>query len=197
MNRFNILLLLIAVWLAVFFESTFGGFRRWLGGQLDFLPALVVYASLTAGLPVIIAIAVAGGLLFDSLSANAFGVTVLPLFLAGFFIYVKRDLVLREQIYAQMTLGAAASAFVPVLTFLILSNLARQETASSWRDDSAPAVPLAGWESLWQWSLMALAGALATPVCFKIFDSCHRLFNYQPLAESSFRPDREIKRSRY
>ena len=56
---------------------------------------------------------------------------------------------------------------------------------------------LAGWESLWQWSLMALAGALATPVCFKIFDSCHRLFNYQPLAESSFRPDREIKRSRY
>ena len=196
MNRFNILLLLIAIWLAVFFESTFGGFRRWLGIQIDLLPALVVYASLSTGLPAIIAVAVGGGLLFDSLSANACGVAVLPLFLAGFFIYLKRDLVLREQIYAQMTLGAAASAFVPVLTFLILSNLARQETASSWRDDSAPAVPLAGWQSLWQLSVMALAGALATPVCFKLFDGCHRLFNYQPLAESSFRPDREIKRGR-
>lgn len=197
MNQFNMILLLIVVWLGVFCESAFGGTGRWFGTQIDLLPPLIVYASLTAGVATVALLAVVGGLLFDSLSSNPLGVTILPLFMAGLFIYLKRDLVLREQISTQLALGAAASTFVPLASFLILSNVERQDAAPSWRDDSGPAIPLLGSQLLWQLLVLAMAGALCTPLFFKFFDGCYRLFNYQPLAESSFRPDREIKRSRF
>lgn len=198
MTQFNLLLLLLAVWIGLFFESAFGGFRHWIGAQVDFLPPLMVYASLSAGLPTVVTVAVAGGVLYDSLSANPLGVSIAPLFLAGLFIHARRDLVLREEVYAQMTIGAATSAFVPLATLLLASNFSRSEGSgpASWRDDSMPGGPLLGWQSLWHWLVLTLFGALFTPVCFRIFDACNRLFNYQPIPESSFRPDRQIKRSR-
>ena len=53
-------------------------------------------------------------MLFDSLSANPLGVSVLPLFLVGFLIYRQRELILRDQPFAQFVLGLGASAAVPV-----------------------------------------------------------------------------------
>ena len=60
----------------------------------------------------------------------------------------------------------------------------------------AGAEPLLGWWSLWQWFVMALGGAVLTPLCFFLFNWFNRAFSYQPQAETSFRPDREIKRDR-
>ena len=50
MNTLNSILLLLATFLAVFWEGRFGGVRHLLGAQVDLLPALVVYAGLCSGL---------------------------------------------------------------------------------------------------------------------------------------------------
>jgi hypothetical protein len=182
MNRLQPILILLAAFLAVFWEAAFPGTSRWLKTQVDLLPALMVYASLRSSLALVGTLAVAGGLVFDSLSANPLGVTILPLFVVGFAIYWRRDLILRDQPYAHFVLGAGASAVAPALTVLLL--LTGGET------------PLLGWGSLWQWLVMTAAGGVATPILFFVFDWCERAFGYQRVTQTSFRPDREIRRGR-
>jgi hypothetical protein len=43
---------------------------------------------------------------------------------------------------------------------------------------------------------MALGCGAATPVCFKLLDRLRGALEYQPVIQTSFRPDREIKRGR-
>ena len=64
-----------------------------------------------------------GGMWFDSLSANPLGISILPLFVAGYPIYLRRELILRDAPFAQLALRAAASAAVPAITLLLLLNL--------------------------------------------------------------------------
>jgi rod shape-determining protein MreD len=177
----NILILLTAL-LAVFVQGAFGGVRDVLGAQVDLLPALMVYTALTCGAAMMITLAVTGGLLFDTLSVNPLGVSVLPLLLIGLVIQFRRDLLMRDELYAQVTLGLFASALAPALTVLLLFTL---ETN-----------PLIGWGSLWQWSVMTVGGAIATPLFFLLFGWLNHALGYQPVFESSFRADREIRRGR-
>jgi rod shape-determining protein MreD len=183
MNVLHTALILLAAFLAVFVEAAFPGVRHLLGAQVDLLPPLIVYVALNTGLNVVVLLAFAGGLLSDSLSANPLGVSILPLFTVGFLIWFRRDLILREQMFAQLVLGAAASAVVPVLTVLMLLTLGRS--------------PLLGWGSLWQWIVMSAGGCAATPLFFFLFGWFNRAFGYQPVVETSFRPDREIRRGRF
>ena len=182
MNWLNTFAILLVAFLAVFVESYFRGLRNLLGAQIDLLPALMVYASLSASLSTVALLAILGGLWFDSLSANPLGITVLPLFVIGFLTHYSRDLILREQLYAQFMLGLGASAAAPL--FIVLALI------------GAGAEPLLSWRSLWQWLVMALGGAASTPVLFYLFDRFIRAFSYRPPLETSFRPDREIKRDR-
>jgi rod shape-determining protein MreD len=175
-------LILLVAFIAVFLEATFDGIRHLLGAQIDLLPALMVYASLSAGLPTIVLLAACGGLWFDTLSANPLGVTIAPLFAIGYLIYLQRELILREQGFAQMTLGLIASAVLPVLVLLLLSLLSHP--------------PVLSWVSVWQWLVMSLGGALLTPLCFRLFDSLSHALFYRPAFENTFRMDREIKRGR-
>lgn len=182
MNWLNTIALLLVAFLAVFLESYVRFLRNLLGAQIDLLPALMVYASLTTGISTVALLATLGGFWFDSLSTNPLGITVLPLFVIGLVLHRCRDLILREQLYAQFMLGLGASALAPLLVLLSLIG--------------AGSGPLVSWWSLWQWIIMAVGGAAFTPVCFRLFDRLNRSFNYQPLAQTSFRPDREIKRDR-
>jgi rod shape-determining protein MreD len=182
MNMLNSILVLLAAFLAVFWESAFSGVRTLFGAQIHLLPALVVYASLSTGLITTSLTALFGGLLFDSLSANPLGVSVLPLFLAGLLIYSQKELILRDQMFAQFVLGLLASALVPALTLLMI--LTKGEP------------PLLGWGTLWQWVVMTIGGGIATPVCFQVLGLFDRKLNYQRTTESSFRSDREIRRGR-
>ena len=175
-------LVLLAVFLAVWWEGAFNGLRHLLGAQIDLLPALMVYASLRTGLLTVTAVALLGGLWFDSLSANPLGVSVLPLFAIGFVIHINRELILREQTFAQFVLGLAASAIVPLLTLLIMLTTAH--------------TPVLGWGSLWQLTVVAIGGGVATPVCFELFGWLHRVFVHGADMPSSFQPNREIKRGR-
>ncbi|HYG21380.1 MAG TPA: rod shape-determining protein MreD [Verrucomicrobiae bacterium] len=182
MNAITSILVLLAAALAVFWESAFQGIRHLLGAQIDLLPGLIVYASLSTGLFTTSLTAVTAGLLFDSLSANPLGVTVLPLLLVGILIHSQRELILRDQVFAQFILGLAASAIAPLLTLLLI--LTRGEP------------PLLGWGSLWQWIVLAVGGAIATPIWFLAFGLFDRTFNYQRARETTFRADREIRRGR-
>jgi rod shape-determining protein MreD len=182
MNRLHSILILAGAFVAVFLEAWFDGFRDVLGAQIDLLPALMVYAGLSEGPLTIILTALCGGLWFDSLSSNPLGVSVLTLLLIGLLAYVGRDVLAREHAAAQFALGAAASALQPLVTLFILLNIG--------------SAPLLGWKSLWQWIVLTVGGGLMTPLIFAFFNRIRRAFEYQPVPESSFRPDRQIKRGR-
>jgi hypothetical protein len=182
MNFFNSILILAFAFLAVFAETVFSAPRNLLGAQIDLLPALMVFSALNSDIVTVALLALFGGLWFDSLSANPLGVSILPLMLVGFPIYLRRDLILRGLPFAQFVLGAIVSAIVPVLTILFLLNGGTQ--------------PLIGWGSLWQLIVMTAGGAAATPIIFALFAWCDRALGYQPRTETSFRADREIHRGR-
>ena len=182
MNWLNNILILVIALLVVFLEATFEGVRRLAGAQFDLLPGLIVYTAMSARLGVVALAAVVSGLAYDAMSANPLGVSVLPLFVAGLVIHQKRQLLLRDQVFAQLVLGFAASGAVPLLALLVLH--------------SAGAEPLIGWGSLWQLTVMTLIGGLFTPVYFWLFDRVRRALSYPRLKEITFRPDREIDRGR-
>src|SRR6185436_6943655 len=106
---------------------------------------LMVYASLWTNMWTVVALALVGGLGFDALSANPLGVSVLPLFGIGFIIHTQRALILGEQVFAQLVLGLAASAALPVMVVTLLLTAGHQ--------------PLLGWGSLWQWIVVSVGGA--------------------------------------
>ena len=182
MNIVQTILVLATAFLAVFVEAVFPLPRHWLGAQVDLLPALMIYAALNTNVVTVSLLAVLGGLWFDALSANPLGISILPLFVVGFPICLRRDLIVRELPFAQIFLGAAASATVPGLAVLLLLTGGQD--------------PLLGWGSLWQWLVMIAGGAAATPAIFALFDWCQHALGYQPQTETSFRPDREIRRGR-
>jgi rod shape-determining protein MreD len=182
MNVFQTILILAVAFLAIFAETVCSAPRHLLGAQIDLLPALVIFTALNSDLLTLALLAILGGLGVDSLSANPLGVSILPLMLVGFPVYLRRDLILRDAPFAQLMLGAAASALVPTLVVILLLNGAQQ--------------PLIGWGSLWQWIVLTAGGAVATPVIFALFAWCDRALGYQPRSETSFRPDREIQRGR-
>jgi cell shape-determining protein MreD len=182
MSPLNTFAMFIAAYLVVFFEASYDGLRRLLGVQVDLLPGLMVYAGLNANIATVASLALVSGLLFDSVSANPLGASVLPLFLVAFVIHLKRDLILRDQSYAQLVLGIMASAACPVLVVLLLLAAGQK--------------PLVGLASVWQWIVMTIIGGLVTPIWFWWFDRFQRAFAYQPKIETPFRPDREIKRGR-
>jgi rod shape-determining protein MreD len=182
MSHQKIIMIYVAAFLAVFCQAELPGLREWVGAQVDLLPALMVFAALYAGLVNLAVLAVFGGLWFDSLSANPLGITILPLFATGFVIFLQRDLILRDSTFAQTVMGAVASAVVPVLTVLMML--------------SAGKPLLLGWGSLWQWLVMTAGGAAATPLIFAVFHWFDQVFGYKLHTESSFRPDREIRRGR-
>jgi rod shape-determining protein MreD len=182
MNWLNTAFVLGAAFLAVFGEAAFGGLRHLVGAQIDLLPPLMVYAGLCTGVTTVALLAVCAGLWFDSLSANPLGVTVFPLFAIGLVIHLKRELILRDETFAQLVLGLGASVATPVLTLLLLLSMGRN--------------PLLGWGTLWQLVVLSVGGAIATPIWFELFGWLQRTLVHHHAAESSFRPDRQIRRGR-
>ncbi len=91
-------------------------------------------------------------------------------------------MILRDLPFAQLVLGAAASAAMPLVTILMLLSGSQE--------------PLIGWGSLWQLIVMTAGGAAATPLIFALMNWCNHALGYQVRTETSFRLDREIQRSR-
>lgn len=179
MSPLNTFLILFTAFVAVFAQSAFSGL---FGAQIDLLPALMVYATLTSGLPTVAALALCGGLWFDSLSANPLGISVLPLAGIGCVLSLRRDLLLRDQMFAQFVLGLLASFAAPTTTLLFMLTVGIN--------------PLIGWGTFWQLTVMTLVGGAATPLFFRLFGALTNVFQYREVTSTSFRPDREIRRGR-
>jgi hypothetical protein len=178
MNILQIILILLVAFLAVFWEAAFPATSRWLNAQVDLLPALMVYASLRLGLPAIALLALCGGLFFDSLSANPLGISIVPLFAVGLAIFWRRNDSARSTLCP--ICARAGPAPPPLLRCCC----------------TAGHQPLLGWGSLWQWLVMSLGGAIATPFFFLLFGWFERALSNDHVREASFRPDREIRRGR-
>lgn len=182
MNRLETISILFTAWLAVAFEVCFDGLRHLVGFQISFLPPLMVYVALSNSLPGVVLLALAGGLAHDAFSANPIGVATIALAITGMLLHHNRDLVLRDQGYAQVAMGLLASALVPALTVLALMNTQHPVVLT--------------WRLLGQWLGMAVGGAVCTPLVFRCFALLNHWFSYQPLPESRFRDTRQIKRTR-
>ncbi len=63
-------------------------------------------------------------------------------------------------------------------------------------DEHGHSTLVGSWFSLWQWIAMSIVGGAVTPLWFFVFNRIGDTFNYRPWGESSFRPDRQIKRGR-
>ena len=182
LNTVKILGLAGVTYLGVFLAAFSKRHFEILGCSIDPLPAIMVCAGISTGPATFALLSIIGGLAFDSLSANPLGLSVLPFFLVAFVVYLYRSLVLGDQAYAQFILGAAGAAAVPTLSLLLLLLLGYR--------------PLFGWGSIIQWVLLAAVGGTITPLLIRLFEWMNKTLNYQQIPESSYRPDREIKRGR-
>lgn len=182
-DRVRTLILMAVAVLAVFLAAAWDAPRRFLATPLNLLPSLMVVAALIRPPGAWRLLAVVGGLLFDSLSANPLGSSVLPLYLVGWALYTWRELLLRELPFAQFILGAGASAATPVLTLGVIMTLGEH--------------PLLGTRFLWQWWVGTLVGGVLTPLLFQAMSRLDAGFSHPVVHATSFRPDREILRGRY
>ncbi|GDY23932.1 hypothetical protein LBMAG56_52790 [Verrucomicrobiota bacterium] len=186
MNFLNPILTPVAILLAAFVAAFLGAavnpLSTWLHAQIDFLPAVMVFAALTAGITTVTVTACLGGLWQDSLSANPLGISILPLFLVGLIVHRSHELILRDQPFAQFAVGLGASALAPFLTVLLLYTMGRQ--------------PIVGWGSLWQWLVVSLIGAVATPLIFWAMGGLTASLTHPVFHESKHRPDRSVRRGR-
>ncbi|MCX8157470.1 MAG: hypothetical protein N3J91_13665 [Verrucomicrobiae bacterium] len=177
------LLLLAAAWALAFLPCAMDWPQRWLGAQVSFLPPLMVYAALNCGPGWLALLALAGGLGADALSCNPPGSTSVPLLLIGMAVLRHREVILRKETFAQVTLGLAASAAAPLLQVLLLLTFGYD--------------PLVGWASLWPWLFMAVAGGAMTPLLFRALDRLLGAVTYPAAGPGGFAPEREIVRGRY
>jgi hypothetical protein len=202
MNWLNTTIALLTAYLLVFFETSMNGIGAITGTQAEFLPVLMVYAGLSMDTMTIVLLAIWGGLWLDSFSLNPLGASLLPLLALGLILQRYRDYILRGQAFAQMVLGAAACLFVAFGTLLVIfllpgigemNEVSGFEDWRGWPLGMSKRV-LGGWVLLKHAVIMAASGALFAPVLFKLLDKMFRCFRYPSAMDSSFRPDREIKR---
>ena len=146
----RILVLLLGAYLLIFLQSHLDAPRLWLGFKPDLTPALLVCVGLCMGAGHVWTTAVLAGLWLDSLSANPLGVSILPLFAAGWLVYCFREKILGGEFVAQFYLGTFAGLFVPLTQLGLLKIIGE--------------TPLLGWE-MGLWSLFnALCCGAAVPL---------------------------------
>jgi len=166
MNWFHTISILLTALIGVFLEAAVTLPRDLLGAQINPLPALVVYAALRSNLTTLTLLAICGSLWQSSLSADPLGIALLPLFLVGAFIEFNRNQFAQRERFVRFTLGAAASASVPLLTLFLLLTAGKE--------------PMLKWFSLWQWLMMTVWGGLLTLLTFLVLDWLKGVLSHNP-----------------
>ena len=156
MNWFHTASILLAALIGVFLEAVVTLPRDLLGAQVNPLPALVVYAALHSNMATLTLLVICGSLWQSSLSADPLGIALLPLFLVGVFIEINRGQFARRERFVRFTLGAAASASVPLFTLFLLLTVGHE--------------PIVNWFSLWQWVVVSVGGGVLTLLAFFVLD---------------------------
>jgi rod shape-determining protein MreD len=113
----NILIAIVGIMLAAALQARMPTLW-WLGGvRLEFVPALVVYCSLTLRRGQAILLALLAGLIQDALSAAPFGVSALAYGLSAFLITGMGDVLDRDLPWVQLGAGALTSVVVAAIAF--------------------------------------------------------------------------------
>ncbi len=203
MNWVHPISLFLVTWVAAFLQATPWSARIGLGAQPDLLPALVVYAAFNANLATTAGVAVVAGLSYDALSSGPFGLSLLPLTVLGVLLHRRRDLVLRDSVWSQASLGFVATLAVTVLSLTLLwvfgPLVSSGPVPPLYRADLRPGGdggPDFSARLVWQVFVLVIVGALATPVVFRLFGWIDATFNYRPAPPPVDRARREIKRGR-
>ena len=179
----SLFIFLLMGYSTMFVQARFTIFRDFFGFQLDFVPGLVVYAAIHFQFFAALGCAAALGIMYDLLSANPLGTTLLVFAVITFLAANFREVLLSEEFTAQFVLGAGATLGSILLTAFVLYMAGEQ--------------PLAGARSLWIWLLVSAGGGVVTPLWFRLFARLDEALRYKEVPESSFRPDRQIARGRY
>ncbi|HOW66881.1 MAG TPA: hypothetical protein P5186_11760 [Candidatus Paceibacterota bacterium] len=183
MNRLRLSFILGFAVLLVFCQTNLSWLRYGLGFQLNLLPSLMVYSALVADWPTWCALGLIGGLCLDSLSANPLGISALGLLSVGAALHRQRELIVHQDASVQCLLGMAATGAAFMVELAAQVILGYQ--------------PLMGWITWWQGVGVAVGGGLATPFWFRLIPFLDTSFGYSRMSQTSFRPDREIKRGRF
>jgi rod shape-determining protein MreD len=181
-SRLTFGFILAAAVLTVFLQTSTEIPRCWLYAQVDLLPSLVVFASATGDFTAFIACVFIGGLSQDSFSSNPLGTSILPLLSMGAAVHRSRALIVLQDPWVQAVAGFVGSLLASILSILVIRTLGLH--------------PIVGWISFWPMAVMAVGSAAATPFWFWLFPCLEKTFGYDKMPETSFRPDREIKRGR-
>lgn len=176
-------LFVVLALLAVFGTAAWNLPRAWLGSPLSLLPPVLVCAAVQEQGTSWRWVAVVGGLARDTLSVDPLGVSILPLYVTGWFLNSHRELLLSELAFAQAIMGVAVSAAVPLLTLGLVV--------------ASGDVPAMGGRLLWQWLVLTVSGGLLTPPMFRIWQRVEGWFAHPVIQTTSFREDREILRGKY
>ncbi|HEX7858735.1 MAG TPA: rod shape-determining protein MreD [Verrucomicrobiae bacterium] len=182
-NGVTLLVFLLTGYAIIFAQAKLTFFRDFFGAQPNLIPGMIVYAAMAFRMETTMLCAGVLGVLFDSLSSNALGTSILTYAVIGLGASGYRELVLSEQFTTHWVLGLLASGFAPVIAYgvLRLSGM----------------MPLVGAGSIWQWAIMTAGGGVVTPLWFRIFNRMDEAVRYKEIPESTFRPDREIARGRH
>jgi len=182
-NGVTLLVFLLTGYAIIFAQAKLTFFRDFFGAQPNLIPGMIVYAAMAFRMETTMLCAGVLGVLFDSLSSNALGTSILTYAVIGLGASGYRELVLSEQFTTHWVLGLLASGFAPVIAYgvLRLSGM----------------TPLVGAGSIWQWAIMTAGGGVVTPLWFRIFNRLDEAVRYKEIPESTFRPDREIARGRH
>ena len=135
----KMLLLLIVAYVLTFIQSYWHWPRLLLGFQPDLTPAFLVFVGMTMGAGYVSSMALATGLWLDSLSANPFGISVLPLFFVGWVVFCVREKIMTREFMAQIYLGIIAGLIVFLFQLILLRIFSVN--------------PMIGWEMVF-WSLL-------------------------------------------
>jgi rod shape-determining protein MreD len=182
-NGVTLLVFLITGYVIIFAQARFTFFRDFFGAQADLLPGMIVFAAIAFRLETVMMCAVIFGLLLDSFSLNALGISVVTLGAIGFAASRFRELLLSEQFTTHWVLGLIASGVAPLISYILLRLSGMN--------------PLIGAGSAWHWTIMTAGGGLVTPLWFKIFSRLDEALRFKEIPESTVRPDRQIARGRH
>ena len=182
--RFNkMLTLLLGVYFLIFLQSHWQMPRLWLGFQPDLTPALMVFVGLTMGAGYVSSIALMSGLWLDSLSANPFGMSILPLFLVGWIVFCFRKKIMAVEFMAQIYLGILGGLIVFLLQLTLLILLSFN--------------PLIGWEMIFLAMLNAFFCGLAVPFFYLLHKWFKSLFSHSSHEPNKWRNNnRQIVRGK-
>ena len=210
MNWTTHLIIGFGSYVIAFIALTFISFRSAFGIACDLSPAVVVYLALTRDITILAFFCMLVGFFSDCFSLNPLGLSMLSLFITGCGLQIIREMILRDRVLTRAILGSIAFVATPLIGFICMfwiwplfhtlpggsigdelqTDLYYGSIVYGWQ-------PVPNWGWLWKGTVLAIFGAIATPLTMWILDQFVHMFSYPTVMESTFRKDREIKRGRY